>query len=112
MEVTMTTELFKILSDETRLRITNLIYHQNLCVCELTEILELSQPKISKHIAKLRAINVVSTERNEQYIYYSINKESEFYALLENILQEISDPTLSKDLDKLHTITEFVCTRS
>jgi len=108
----MTTELFKILSDETRLRIINLIYHQDLCVCELTEILQLSQPKISKHIAKLRALNVVLTERNEQYIYYSVNKESEFYDLLENILKEINEPLLIQDLDNLHNITEFVCTRS
>ena len=37
-------ELFKVLSDETRLRIINLLNKQDLCVCELVEVLELSQP--------------------------------------------------------------------
>jgi ArsR family transcriptional regulator len=107
----MSTELFKILSDETRLRITNLIFHQDLCVCELTEILDLSQPKISKHIAKLRTQNLVNTERNEQYIYYSINKQSTYYVLLSNILQQMKEQILIDDLNKLQSIEQFVCTR-
>ena len=108
-----TIELFKVLGDETRLRITNLIYHHKLCVCELVEILDLSQPKISKHIARLRQIDLVNTERNEQYIYYSMNKEDLFYNnIIEDIMNNLKEnETLQKDLEKLNTIESFVCNR-
>ncbi|MFH4267891.1 metalloregulator ArsR/SmtB family transcription factor, partial [Acinetobacter baumannii] len=46
---------FKCLSDETRLNIVTLIAeNKELCVCDLTEKLQLSQPKISRHLALLR----------------------------------------------------------
>lgn len=103
------TELFKILGDETRLRILNLLTKQNLCVCELVDILGLPQPKISKHIAKLRSINLVETERNEQYIYYSINKEKVDYIKILNAVFEIENNTLKTDLINLNQIESFVC---
>lgn len=102
-------ELFKVLSDETRLRILNLIMKQDLCVCELVNILDLPQPKISKHIAKLRSINVVKTQRNEQYIYYSINHENVEYTSILNTVFHLSNPLLQKDLRKLDQIGSFVC---
>ena len=46
-------ELFKVFSDPTRLRIALLLREQKLCVCELTEIMNESQPKISKHDSSL-----------------------------------------------------------
>lgn len=105
------TELFKVLSDETRLRIINLIYLHDLCVCELVEILQESQPKISKHIAKLRQINIVTTERNEQYIYYKFNHANESYKnIITNMIDEIKNiDTYKKDLERLQTIESFVC---
>ena len=102
--------LFKLLSDETRLRILNLLQHQKLCVCEFTEILDLSQPKISKHIAKLRTQNLVNTERNEQYIYYSLNPD---FPLLNDILaslEKLDITILKNDINTLNSKTSFVCT--
>ncbi|QMS84635.1 ArsR/SmtB family transcription factor [Candidatus Xianfuyuplasma coldseepsis] len=107
------TTVFQLLSDETRLRILLLLLHQDLCVCELTEIMKESQPKISKHMAKLRTHKLVLANRNEQYIYYSLNPDNE---LLINQLQ-LLQPSLQdqepyqSDLNVLQTITEFVCTR-
>ncbi|AIO19675.1 HTH-type transcriptional repressor AseR [Candidatus Izimaplasma bacterium HR1] len=104
-------ELFKVLSDETRLRIINLLKTQSLCVCELVDILELTQPKISKHIAKLRAINLVNTKRNEQYIYYSLNEENDDYLKVINVVFGLDNKLLAKDLDKINKIESFVCTK-
>jgi len=106
-------ELFKVLSDLTRLRILVLLYEQDLCVCELTEIMNESQPKISKHIAKIRSNNLVSTKRNEQYIYYSLNRNNHLLMnQLHSLLSEIkhNDPFKS-DLESLSAIESFVCTR-
>jgi predicted transcriptional regulator len=49
-------QLFKILSDETRLGIVLLLRRWELCVCDLCTALEQSQPKISRHLAMLRKV--------------------------------------------------------
>ena len=65
---------FKCLSDETRLNIVTLIVeNKELCVCDLTEKLQLSQPKISRHLALLRASGLLQDRRQGQWVYYSIN---------------------------------------
>ncbi|KHF76271.1 Arsenical resistance operon repressor [Acinetobacter sp. neg1] len=64
---------FKCLSDETRLSIVMLVAeHKELCVCDLTEKLQLSQPKISRHLALLRASGILQDRRQGQWVYYSI----------------------------------------
>jgi ArsR family transcriptional regulator len=110
----MSTELFKILSDPTRLRILVLLYHHDLCVCEMVTLLEESQPKISKHIAKIRAMQFVLTNRNEQYVYYSLNRsESLLVNMLETLMQSVVNTEPYKlDLERLNNQNEFVCERN
>lgn len=68
------TQLFKCLSDETRLHATLLVFlEQELCVCELTEALQISQPKLSRHLAQLRTYGVLNDIRRGQWVYYSIS---------------------------------------
>lgn len=67
---------FKCLADETRLNIVVLVAkHQELCVCDLTEKLQLSQPKISRHLALLRSVGLLTDRRQGQWVYYSINQK-------------------------------------
>ena len=67
---------FKCLSDETRLNIVALVAeNKELCVCDLTEKLQLSQPKISRHLALLRASGLLQDRRQSQWVYYSINPQ-------------------------------------
>lgn len=67
-------QLFKCLADDTRLLSTLLIHtHQELCVCELVEALQLSQPKISRHLAQLRECGLLSDRRQGQWVFYAIN---------------------------------------
>lgn len=70
------TQLFKCLSDETRLHATLLIYQEEeLCVCELMEALKLSQPKISRHLAQLRNCGILHDVRRSQWVFYSIAQD-------------------------------------
>ena len=65
---------YKALADETRLRCLLLIAHEKeLCVCELTEALRESQPKISRHLAILRESEVLIDRRHKQWVYYQVN---------------------------------------
>jgi len=70
------TELFKLLSDETRLRCIMLLQSEGeLCVCELTYALGLSQPKISRHLAHLRQSGLVRDRRAGQWIHYRLHDD-------------------------------------
>lgn len=80
--------VFKILSDETRLRILMLLLEEELCVCEIYGILDESQPKVSKALSKLRDLDIVIDERKEKFVYYSLNKNN---ILMIEILNSIKE---------------------
>ncbi len=68
-------QFYKCLADDTRLKAMLLISHQEeLCVCELVVALKLSQPKVSRHLAQLRQCGLLSDRKQNQWVYYSINK--------------------------------------
>lgn len=65
--------IFKLLSDPTRLRTVLLLHAEGeLCVCELVEVLGGSQPKISRHLAQLRATGLLVDSRRGQWVYYNL----------------------------------------
>ena len=65
-------QLFKAFSDETRLRILNLLAQRDHCVCEFQSILRVPQPTISRHLAYLRRTRLVEVERHGKMIMYSL----------------------------------------
>lgn len=72
----------RALSDETRLRILTLLYKWGeLCVCELTFALQLSQPKISRHLAVLREHQLLKDRRDGQWIYYRLHPDLPSWSL-------------------------------
>lgn len=67
--------LFRLLADRTRLRCLALLRVEgSLCVCELTHALEMSQPKVSRHLAMLRDGGLVEDERRGQWVHYRLRK--------------------------------------
>jgi ArsR family transcriptional regulator len=67
---------FSALADPTRLRSLLLLAAEGeLCVCELTHALNESQPKISRHLAMLREIGIVSDRREGLWIHYRISPD-------------------------------------
>lgn len=101
---------FKLLSDETRLRIMILLFHHEYCVCQICGITGISQPNVSKHLAKLRDIGIVKDERKEQYTFYSLNLEDK---LFEDVLKKIADnvenySVLKSDLVKSKAAAKYI----
>lgn len=101
---------FKLLSDETRLRIMVLLFHNEFCVCQITGITGISQPNVSKHLARLRDMGLVKDERREQYTYYSLNLEEElFESILEDIVNNVGEyPTLRLDIEKSKAAAKYI----
>jgi ArsR family transcriptional regulator len=63
---------FQALGDKTRLRLLNLMGDQEICVCYFVEILDQSQPKISRHLAYLRRADIVDARRDGKWMHYRI----------------------------------------
>jgi ArsR family transcriptional regulator len=66
---------FRALAAEPRLRCLALLAQGELCVCDLTEVLGLAQPKVSRHLAYLRAAAIVLDQRRGRWIHYRLNPD-------------------------------------
>ncbi|WP_027416915.1 ArsR/SmtB family transcription factor [Aneurinibacillus terranovensis] len=62
---------FKTLADPTRLRILHNLSRRELCVCDLTEILGMTQPAVSHQLRFLKALRIVKCRRDGNTIYYT-----------------------------------------
>jgi len=72
-ELNRDAELFAVAASETRLKILYLLAElQELCVCDLAEMLGLSVSAVSQHLAKLRAHGLATTRRQAQTIFYRL----------------------------------------
>lgn len=64
--------VLKSLSDETRLRILNLLYDQELCVCDIMAVLQITQTKASRHLIYMKNAGLLSDRKDAQWSYYSL----------------------------------------
>src|SRR5215467_11421857 len=102
-------QIYQCFCDRTRLRILHLLTRSPLCVCHLQEILGEPQVKISKHLAYLRSRGMVSTEREQNWIVYSL-PERQPDELERNLrcLQDCvhTDVSFKRDLEKLSQLAK------
>lgn len=68
-----TAQIFKALSDETRLRIVGLLLEGELCVCDLVAVLNLPQSTVSRHLAYLKNSGLVNDRREGIWMHYQIS---------------------------------------
>ncbi len=94
----------KALSDETRLRILNLILNKECCVCEVTQVLNISQTRASRNLNILRDAGFLSVRRDGLWAYYSIdeNMAEHLSSLLSAVKQTLAeDKVAGQDLKHL-----------
>ncbi len=96
-------DIFKALSDQTRVRIVNILYKAKteLCVCEFVDALEESQYNISRHLKVLKQAEMIEERKEGRWVYYSLLKEPEFQKSLFKALSAVSDTTLDNDEKEL-----------
>ena len=70
-------DLFKALSDETRLRILNLLRGGELCVCEVMDVLQMPQPRISHQLRILKGAGLVVDRREGKWVIYALETSGE-----------------------------------
>lgn len=90
-------QVFKSLSDESRVRILHLLYkHKELCISDLVLILDYTQAKTSRHMIYLKNAGIVNFYKHDQWVFYSIREE--VYDIISQIFQFLNkDQQLSED---------------
>ena len=71
------TNIFKALSDKNRLRILKMLQIKPLCVCEITEILQLAASTVSQHLSILKKEGFILEDRDGKWVNYLINQRPE-----------------------------------
>jgi ArsR family transcriptional regulator len=95
-------EIFKTLSDETRLRILKLLEHGELCVCDIVAALDLIQPKVSFHLGVMKEAKLIKDRRQGKWIHYRIDDTDLFRRfLILTVLEKISEEAVSHDKTRL-----------
>ncbi len=86
-------DIFKALSDKSRLRILKMLQIKQLCVCEITDILQLATSTVSNHLSILRDAGLIIDEKDKKWINY-------------RVVSNPSDPAVASALMSLHLLLE------
>ena len=98
------TEIFKLLSDESRLRILMLLEKSELCVCQIMGVLNMSQPLVSRNHSLLAKAGFLSGRREGKLMFYRIKRNlTKKNLLILSVLKELlkDDRVLLKDFRSL-----------
>ena len=100
--------LFQALSDQTRLRLLSLMAAGDVCVCYFVEILDETQPKISRHLAYLRRAGLVTARREGKWVHYALAMPAD--AAAASVLRRTLDVIASdRQMRRDRTALERVC---
>ena len=80
---------FRALGDETRLKIVDRLSEGELCVCDLTDLLDTKQPLLSFHLKTLKEAGILHDRRVGRWVYYSLNPDA--LAFLEQFLGTLKE---------------------
>lgn len=94
-------EVFKALADPTRLRIVCLLLDGELCVCDLTEVLQIPQPTVSRHMATLKQHGLAADRRAGKWVHYTLVDNSPINELLAYLRSLRHQQPYSLDFDRL-----------
>ncbi len=95
-------DIFKAISEETRLRILKLLQSGGLCVCDLVAVLKTSQPKISFHMNVLKEAGIIKDRKQGRWIHYRLDESDMFRRfLVYSVLEKLTDRMVEDDRKRL-----------
>ncbi len=103
-----TVKVFKALGDSNRIRIVKMLEARELCVCEVREVLDLSNSTVSKHLSILRDADLILDRKDGKWVNYRLNERSNNsfvrsqLALVKNSFSD--DEQVSLDKKKLQKV--------
>jgi len=99
--------IFKALSDETRLRILKLLQHGELCVCDLFSALDVVQPKVSFHLSVLKEAGLITDRKEGRWVHYRLD-ESDLLRrfMIFTVMERVSEDVIKDDRARLKAFLE------
>jgi len=107
--------VFKALGEPTRLKIIKLLADRELCVCDLEEVMQISQPRVSQHLKVLKHAGLVNERKEGQRTICSLNRSllnqtiNQFEEYISKPLETI--PELADELSRMPVIDGEACMR-
>lgn len=94
-------QFLKTISNDTKMRLVSLLLENELCVCELEEILHLRQVNISKNLNSLKEANIVDSRKEKQRAFYFLSEEFMSNKFLVEHIRELKlkEERLRKDFE-------------
>ena len=102
--------MFKAFSDPARIRIVMVLRSQELCLCNLQEILDLSPSTVSRHVSILKREGFVGSRKNGKWTYFSLmpletgSRQSELLRCISGSLKD--DYTVKKDIRRAEELKQ------
>ena len=94
-------EIFRALADPSRLRIVCLLLEGEMCVCDLTAVLEMPQPTISRHVRTLKLAGLVRDRRSGKWVHYRLGDGAPLAALKPHLKTMAGREPYATDRDRL-----------
>jgi ArsR family transcriptional regulator, arsenate/arsenite/antimonite-responsive transcriptional repressor len=99
--------IFKALSDETRLRILKLLEYGELCVCDIVAALDMIQPKVSFHLSALKGAGLLRDRRQGRWTHYRLDDSDLFRRMLVlSVMERIPKEAVEADRKRLDAFME------
>ena len=102
-------ELFKALSDATRLKIVWLLTNidEKICVSEIVEVLDEYQYNVSRHLKILKNVKLVEEVKEGKWVFYYLTPaNTEFRQLIQNAVKLIPEAEMRKEISKCKALLE------
>lgn len=90
-------ELFKVFGDSTRTRILSVLFHHELCVCDICKVINMNKSAVSHQLKVLRSFNLVKPRKQGKEVFYSLADEHVvmiYEKALEHVLEEKDEEEL------------------
>jgi len=109
-------KVMKALSDPNRVKIIKMLQHKIMCVCEIQEALQISQPSVSKHLRILEEAGLVDFKKDGLWVNYHLTdgmKSPYASSIMGNLRHWLEDELEVKELIKRlpHIRREEICKR-
>ena len=99
--------VFKALSEETRLRILKLLEKGELCVCDIVAAMGMSQPKVSFHLNVLKEAGFLKDRKQGRWIHYRLDESDMFRRfLLLSVFEKMPKEAVTEAKERLHAFLQ------
>jgi len=99
--------IFKALSDETRLRILKLLDYGELCVCDIFSALDMVQPKVSFHLSVLKDARLITDRKEGRWVHYRLDDTDILRRfMLLTVMEKVSEEDIRDDRARLRVFLE------